>query len=393
MRVSAVRCSETSAGLELSGDLSGFRLFYRFASGGPGAVRGDAFLPPALLVSMLLGEALEFDGDARISPRLLSGVDTIQDVLGTWDPRFRRVAVRAVSEPGGSRQAGVAAFFSGGLDGAYTLARHASEITHLVFLRGSDIPLERREPLFAAALRRNREVAGAYGKELVVVETNALSLGRRAGVDPFIFYGAILAGAALALGFPRTYVGAGQTYAELWPAGAHLLLDPHWATEGTGLVHAGAEASRTAKLRELGSHPSLLRALRVCLSSEDYNCGRCEKCLRTMLALRLLGLRSESLPALGSLRAVRELRLGDDAELSYWRDNYAASLEAGDAEAAAAIRGLLRRYLVHRTLRQIADLYSHRWLARAYRRWRAPGDEPVRRTAGFRGAPGKAART
>jgi hypothetical protein len=45
-------------------------------------------------------------------------------------------------------------------------------------------------------------------------------------------------------------------------------------------------------LRLLADHPALVDALRVCYQegAEGANCGHCEKCVRTQLELRVLGL-------------------------------------------------------------------------------------------------------
>ena len=57
------------------------------------------------------------------------------------------------------------------------------------------------------------------------------------------------------------------------------------------VVHDGAEAERIDKARKLMESPVALRNLRVCFETPEggYNCGRCEKCFRTMATLRILG--------------------------------------------------------------------------------------------------------
>lgn len=51
------------------------------------------------------------------------------------------------------------------------------------------------------------------------------------------------------------------------------------------LVHDGAGYSRTEKVARLADCPLAVERLKVCCSGRDpsTNCGRCEKCLRTML--------------------------------------------------------------------------------------------------------------
>jgi hypothetical protein len=75
------------------------------------------------------------------------------------------------------------------------------------------------------------------------------------------------------------------------PHGSHPLLDPLFRTEEMELVHDGGEADRDEKVERIASHESVAKHLRVCWRNTDgaYNCGRCEKCLRTMLSLLAVG--------------------------------------------------------------------------------------------------------
>ena len=57
-------------------------------------------------------------------------------------------------------------------------------------------------------------------------------------------------------------------------------------------VHDGLEATRLDKVRYLVQSPMLVENLRVCAAdqlSDVYNCGRCEKCMRTSLCLYAAG--------------------------------------------------------------------------------------------------------
>jgi hypothetical protein len=87
------------------------------------------------------------------------------------------------------------------------------------------------------------------------------------------------------------YLPATHTYAELFPCGSHPLLDPLWSTETLEIVHDGCEATRVEKVARIAQSGAALRYLRVCWENRDgaYNCGRCEKCLRTMISLRVAG--------------------------------------------------------------------------------------------------------
>jgi diphthamide synthase (EF-2-diphthine--ammonia ligase) len=234
-----------------------------------------------------------------VSPRLLEAVPTIQDVLSNWEQRFpvygryRRVRVEATARAAVRRASGrgVAAFFSGGADSFYTLLRHRDEIDALIFVHGFDFP-----PGDGALARTIadgiRRAAADLGKPLTEVETDL-----RGFSDPYAFWesyhGAAMASVAhlLAGRFARIYVPATLTYAHLSPLGSHPLLDPLWSTEAMELVHDGCEASRLEKLDYIAGEPAAVQWLRVCWENRGatYNCGRCEKCLRTMVALHALG--------------------------------------------------------------------------------------------------------
>jgi hypothetical protein len=59
-------------------------------------------------------------------------------------------------------------------------------------------------------------------------------------------------------------------------------------------VQDGGAYSRLDKIKTISSWPEAMRSLRVCLktsqSQADKNCGKCGKCVRTLLGFRVLGL-------------------------------------------------------------------------------------------------------
>lgn len=343
MRVSNIELSNRDEWIELAGAVDDFRLSYRFPPDRKVAARGDAFLAAALLPAMRTGTPLEIDPMAPVSPRLLAGADALQDIFASWYPFLRKVPVRAVAAPAQSLNAGVASFFSGGVDGSYTFLKHEPEITHLLFAKGIDMQLS-NDALFEQALAANREFLEQRGKPLVPLETNVRFLGHAyPPLNWSICHGGGLASIALALGFQRVYIAATHTYAELFPCGSHPLTDQLWSTEATGLVHDGAEARRSEKLERLGSCLEALQILRVCWHDAGYNCGRCEKCLRTMVGLRALKLTAPTFPTL-SLDDVSRLRVADDNELAFFKDNLDRAARGGDEPLRRALAKCVRRY-------------------------------------------------
>ena len=64
-----------------------------------------------------------------------------------------------------------------------------------------------------------------------------------------------------------------------------------FSTDGFRVVHDGAGFSRTQKVQVISAWPAGVENLRVCWEGNrpGGNCGRCEKCLRTMLNFRAVG--------------------------------------------------------------------------------------------------------
>lgn len=117
--------------------------------------------------------------------------------------------------------------------------------------------------------------------------------------------------------FSKVLIAATNSYAELTPWGTHQLLDPLWSTELMEFEHDGGEATRFEKTVHISEHDLALRWLRVCFKNPDgaYNCGRCVKCLRTMIALRTVGAleRCKTLPQELSLEEVAKIELSNDS--------------------------------------------------------------------------------
>jgi hypothetical protein len=350
--LSAARVEPVAGGARVTATLrldDGSRVLCWEVEGAPVAPEPEPLLAAGLLLAMRRGEPLAVPGP--VSPRLLRGVERIQDIFHAWDGRFHRVPVEAAAatgRPGRAQPRGVACFFSGGVDSFFSVLKHRERIDVLLFCEGWDPPLADpgRRVRAATAVRA---AAGELGKPLVRVVTNLAAVS-----EPLVrwryYHGAALASIALLLapGFHEVLVPASHSYAALHPLGSHPLVDPLWSTEDTALVHDGAEATRTERVARLARCPTALRWLRVCWEGPDgaRNCGQCEKCLRTMVALQVAGAldRCATFARPLDLDAVARLPLRTSDERVYAEDNLRAA-EAGGANPvlAAALRASLAR--------------------------------------------------
>ncbi len=309
----------------------------------PGA---DVALALTLVVAMTRGGRLEVE--APIDETLIRRIPEIQAVLrsfnmtGDWTPagpmKHRVEVVCPVSPPPPRRgDRGVAAFFSGGVDSFSTVLRNP-EITHLVYIAGLDAPVgEEFERHHARVREAIEEIASRLGKSLITVETNARELYKGLLEGP-AFFGGLLAAAArlMAPEIGRVYIASSQSYEWQLENSSHPMLDHLWGTGGLELIHDGAELTRPEKLAGIAGDELARSALRVCWAGTGtaYNCCRCEKCLRTMVALETLGVLAqfETFPHPLDLEAVAATPLLVRHEVAYWRENLEMALRRGAAD-------------------------------------------------------------
>jgi hypothetical protein len=327
-------------------------MVHRWSCEAPGLTAdraADALLVASLLPAMRAGETLT--ATDPVSPRLLASVSQIEDIFLSWAERiagygvYQRVSVEVPprTSPPLPGPRGSACFFTAGVDSFYTVLRHRDEIDALVYVRGFDVALDEAE-LDVRVLDGVRSAADELGLPLVVVRTDLRAFSDRySNWDHY--HGAALATVAhlLAARFAKFYVPATQTYAFLAPLGTHPLLDPRWSTEDVALIHDGCEASRLDKLDLIASEPAARQFLRVCWENRGgaYNCGRCEKCLRTMVAMDALGLLGsfDRFPHRIATHDITRVRLPD---IPHTWEASLAMLEATGRDPAVA-RALRRR--------------------------------------------------
>ena len=249
----------------------------------------NAALPVVLFPAMKIKRDVTIRG--VVSEKLLAGSETIQNIFSTWykDYSVIKVAVENTCrlEP---VKKGVACFFTAGLDSSYTLVKNFDEITHLIFVDGFYDQRKGNERITEAHLEHLRRVSEKIGKPLVEVRTNLRDLMDNHGIWGDHNHGAGMASVGLLLSnhFHKIYIASSHTYGVPLPWGSNPLMDPYWSTEALEFVHHGAEATRVVKAAEVAKNDVVMNSLRVCFG-ELPNCGRCEKCVRTMIHLKIAG--------------------------------------------------------------------------------------------------------
>ncbi len=260
---------------------------------------GNPWLACLLPLAAHTGERLRVP--LPVDAPLLANAERLMRIWSAWYPGVSVVPIEAPTTPDSSdmRPAKAAAFFSGGVDSFFTAVRsrplaapaERAPVDDLITVWGFDVPLERADA-FARLRDRHRVAAYELGKHLIDVATNLRSTRWREAQWSYLAHGAGLACIALFLEqrFHTAYIAGSVAYRDLHSWGSHPATDPLFSTSRTAIVYDAIAYLRTEKIESLAGCDPALRALHVCYESEsDENCGACNKCLRTMLALDICG--------------------------------------------------------------------------------------------------------
>jgi hypothetical protein len=340
------------------------------------SVSADPWIALLLWPAMRLGHRLVVDAEG--SSKLMEAVATLMSIMHCWDERYRPIEVQTQgSLTSGDAGTAVATFFSGGVDSFYTVLKHSSSVvpagerlTHLISVHGLDVRLDDRT-LWTRVRGRLSDAATHLGCSWVECATNLRTIVSDEMVPWQMHYGAVLAGVAMGLPglWRKVLIPADQTYADMFPSGSHPLVDPLWSTESLRVVNDGAEATRIQKIQwQIAKSDAALRHLRVCWENRngDYNCCECEKCIRTMISLKIAGVldRCESFPRPLNYRRVAQVRFTSAGQRVLMVQNYQAAKAVGLEPALvhaigrcldASFSARLRRGLYRRAERLVAE--------------------------------------
>lgn len=248
--------------------------------------------------------------EGEVDPELLRNAHELMEIWSRWRPGRRPIRVRAaaadVPAPGESSPDRTGLFFTGGVDSFFTLFHHDAAaaghpawrqrpVDDCIYVWGFDIPLADRE-----ACERKQAILGrittAVGKSLVTVVTNLRDAGIRQPWGP-VMHGPALGGVGLLLGdrWKTLLLSSWFCHEDNEPWGSTAITDPLLSGSRTRTRPYGAGHDRFEKLAFLADFPLALATLHVCWEERsEGNCGRCEKCYRTLLALDVLGVRDRA---------------------------------------------------------------------------------------------------
>jgi hypothetical protein len=334
----------------------------------------EALLAVGLLPAMKTGRTLVADG--IISQRLFNATESIFEVLLSQRHLclpLRRVRIKnlipGAAKPPKEKRVGI--FFSAGVDSFYTFLKHQEEITDLIYLHGFDVALTNynRSKKMSDIIRK---IGLQFGKRVIEVKTNVRSMLRRY-LSWRYGHGFALAAVCHLLSpfFQKIYIAATHTFADSNRVfiGSHPLLDPLWSTETFEFIHDGCDATRIQKVAMIAKSDVVLQSLRVCFKElgDVDNCGWCEKCIRTMINLHIVGALSRCTIFAKQLDTARiaELMIPDLSAYILVEENLRAlkthpeNKELYNAVQKAMKRGPWLKYILHHP-----RIYQIRWIYR-----------------------------
>lgn len=329
----------------------------------------DSWLLCSALAAMRYGEK-RITLDVPISAEIKDGLINAMKCLREWHRGDRQVIpieapVRDKVFPDKSHRAG--ALFSGGID-ALAMVRdnqlsfssdHPRRIQDGILVYGVLEGETKPDSTFQNVVDAVAAMANDAGMELIQLYTNAYAHFRDLDSDysfwRFEYHGSFLAAIAHVF-VPRLSVASiASTYdfANLEPWGSHPLLDPLYSTTELQIRHENVALSRLEKTKLVGEWDVALKQLRVCnekasYQEGNYNCGNCEKCVRTMTAFLALGM-LDRIATFKDKNVTKEqlvntCYLSDSYEVNCYRELIEPLKNIGRQDLVAGIEQIIDRY-------------------------------------------------
>ena len=327
----------------------------------------DGFAVAAAVVAQHHGER-RLIVEGTLCPRLAEGLAAAARLLARWfsaalpAPVIESSRGTAPRFPPPVPRAGV--FLSGGLDSLFAVAHnrdrypreHPASLRDAVVLEGYIFEPTDDSPRARDYWRRTQKATTAFAAAAdlhpIFVRTNLRVLEDDIGFFCAKYHAAMLSSVAhlLSRRISSATIAAGLDAANLRAWGSHPVLDPLYSGSALAVFHEGIETPRIGKAGRIAAWPEALASLMVCtrgpLGSGSLNCGRCEKCVRTLAALGPAAARAASFGETDLTPALlRKLSTGLHpwAVADFWSEIVESFRARGQSELASAAEELVSR--------------------------------------------------
>jgi hypothetical protein len=349
-----------------------------------------AFLVACIMPAMYFGEKRVLI-DAEICPELIDGLITVMTFMRHWFDRYRPThkLVQIEAKTLRNFETNIKAsrsglLYSGGIDSLATLrsnrlnypAEHPGSFKDGLLVYGLEV---QDFDKFKYVLSSLADLAKDVNLILIPVYTNIITLGpsnlKELWGDFWIneFMGAAFAAIAHAFSnrLSSLSINSCHSIPDLIPYSSHPLINPNYSSSDLRIRHEGIHLSRYEKTKLIADWDVGLQHLRVCNITDSYknnmlNCGCCEKCVRTMLALLASGVldKASTFPS----HEVSEKLIDGVVKLS-------PNVVSLYKELIAPLEAIGRYDLSHAIQKKIADYYK----SLKKERWRNSTIEPVKK--------------
>jgi len=303
-----------------------------------------------LMLVPALEQGTSIVSDQPLDPVWLANVSQLIDIFSAWwgyQPQPEMFSAGACESSDKVRPDGTGLCFSGGVDSFFSLLNEGADITHLVFAHGYDIPLS-DQSRYEDFVQSFELIAAEFSRQPVIIRTNLREHPVFIASSWEKTHGAALAALGHMLSQEIRQLNIASSFAGEHsgkPWGSSTETDRLWSAADMRFVHGDVSVSRLEKTLQIADDPLAQRYLRVCWQNKDsdLNCSRCEKCLRTMVALEVVGKLKDfscfesgvDLP-----RAVAKIRR---VNIGFLRDWAACADFSSDSALSKSIKGLVRR--------------------------------------------------
>jgi hypothetical protein len=278
----------------------------------------NAFVLASLPFAVWLGEKQIFV-EGSICPRLYAGLEAAMAIYALWFDHCQPLTIEPQEGlkpiyPRTNRH--TATLLSGGIDGLTTLRNnrlnypldHPESIRECLLLFGvneydfkGSTPVPERLSAFEFVKERLTHLGKTENFELIPIHVNARSICPSYECFTSIGFGAANMAIAHAFDnrFSKVLFASGGDGVNPPPEGGNPLLINNFSSTAVQAQMEDIRMTRTQKLSVLANWQPALSLMQPChqikvLPKEKINCGYCEKCIRTMLGLLILGKLTEA---------------------------------------------------------------------------------------------------
>jgi hypothetical protein len=324
----------------------------------------NAFMVGTAMAAMLHGETrMEIEGG--VDPQLRSRLTMAMRLQSHWHRvPFRPVEILAppaARSMRGAAESTTALFLSGGVDSMAALYWNTQQyekgdprrVGVAFFVHGLDVgdPNKRDRPdIWALTIEKLSDLCRELSVELVPVRVNFRNLARSWRFYAKWQFASLLASIAHAASsrIHRCVIAPDNAleYTQ-HPHGSHPWLNSYFGADFLEMITGDMEQfTRLEKIRLLSQWPDALDAIRVCwdtaaIPEGHVNCGRCPKCIRTMLEFLACGqlAHTKAFPRSEvTSDMLKSIAIRSDVEVEYFIELIAPLEERGRTDLAVIIR-------------------------------------------------------